>query len=68
MIDLDKVWAVCMMLITGGIIVLATHLVTMRVVSSDIDDWHDLAVSSQAAAAECVTVLERVDAGVFRLP
>ena len=62
MIDLDKMWAVCLVLLAGGLLVLATYLVTMRTVSSDVDDWHGLAVDSQAAAAQCIAVLEKMDA------
>jgi uncharacterized protein (DUF983 family) len=62
MIDIDNLIATCVVALAGGLLVLATYLVTMHDVNSDIDDWHDIAVSSQAAAAQCISVLERVDA------
>ena len=62
MIDLDNLIATCVVALVAGVLVLSTYVVTMHNVSSDIDDWHELAVNSQAAAAQCVAVLESVDA------
>jgi uncharacterized protein (UPF0333 family) len=62
MIDLDKLIAGCAVALVGGVLVLSTYVVTMHTVNSDIDDWHDIAVSSQAAAAQCIAVLEKMDA------
>ena len=62
MIDLDNLIATCVVALVAGVLVLSTYVVTMHNVSSDVDDWHDLAVNSQAAAAQCVAVLEKLDA------
>ena len=62
MIDLDNLIATCVVALVAGVLVLSTYVVTMHNVSSDIDDWRELAVNSQAAAAQCIAVLERVDA------
>ena len=62
MIDLDQVMAGCVVALVAGVLVLSTYVVTMHNVSSDVDDWHDLAVNSQAAAAQCIAVLEKLDA------
>tara|TARA_Y100000310_G_C20471374_1_gene710225 strand:+ start:92 stop:304 length:213 start_codon:yes stop_codon:yes gene_type:complete len=62
MIDLDNLIATCVVALVAGVLVLSTYVVTMHNVSSDVDDWHDLAVNSQAAATQCITVLEGVDA------
>ena len=62
MIDLDNLIATCVVALVAGVLVLSTYVVTMHNVSSDVDDWHELAVNSQAAAAQCVAVLESVDA------
>jgi|TARA_R110000765_G_C18834758_1_gene597284 uncharacterized membrane protein len=64
-IDIEKVLAICLVLLAGGVLVLSTHLVTMRSVTDDLESWRDLAASSQAAAAQCVTVLEGVDAALL---
>ena len=60
MIDLDKVIACCVVATAAGLLVLSTYLVTIK--TTGVDDWHDLAVNSQAAASQCLTVLEGVDA------
>ena len=62
MIDLEKVLAICLVLLAGGVLVLSTYLATMKLVGDDIERWHDLAVSSQVAASQCLSVLEGVDA------
>ena len=62
MIDLDNLIATCVVALVAGVLVLSTYVVTMHNVSSDIDDWRELAVNSQAAAAQCVAVLEKLDA------
>ena len=61
MIDLDKVLTMCLAVLVAGLLVLATYLVAMRTASSDVDDWHEIAVSAQAATAQCLAVLEGVD-------
>jgi len=61
-IDLDDLFAGCAVALTAGLLVLATYVVTMRTVSADIDRWHDVAVSSQSATAQCIAVLEGVEA------
>jgi hypothetical protein len=66
MIDLDKVMAGCLVALAAGLLVLSTYVVTMHNVNSDIDDWHELTLSSQDAAAQCVTVLDRIDAEILR--
>lgn len=70
MIDLDQVARACLYIFTGGALVLMSHLATMRATKDDIDGWHDLAVNSQAAAAQCITVLEKMDSDLLnmRLP
>ena len=62
MIDLDNLISTCVVGLVAGLLVLSTYLVTMHTVSADVDDWHDIAVNSQAAAAQCVAVLEKLDA------
>jgi uncharacterized protein (DUF983 family) len=62
MIDLDKLIAGCVVALVAGLLVLSTYLVTMKVVSDDIESWREIAVSSQAATTQCIAVLERVDA------
>ena len=62
MIDLDRVMATCTVALVAALLVLGTYVVTMRTVSADIERWHEVAVSSQAAAARCIAVLEGVDA------
>ena len=62
MIDLDNLIATCTVALVAALLVLGTYVVTMQTVSADIERWHDLAVSSQAAAAQCIAVLEGVDA------
>ena len=59
---MDQVMAGCVVALVAGVLVLSTYVVTMHNVSSDVDDWHDLAVNSQAAAAQCIAVLEKLDA------
>jgi|TARA_R110002110_G_scaffold18012_11_gene76180 hypothetical protein len=66
MIDLDQVARACLYIFTGGVLVLMSHLATMRATKADIDSWHDLAVNSQAAAAQCITVLENMDTAILR--
>tara|TARA_R110000787_G_C13350478_1_gene439071 strand:+ start:409 stop:618 length:210 start_codon:yes stop_codon:yes gene_type:complete len=65
MIDLDKVLTMCLAVLVAGLLVLATYLVAMRTASSDVDDWHEIAVSAQAATAQCLAVLEGVDADLI---
>jgi len=62
MIDLDKVMATCTVALVAALLVIGTYVVTMQTVSADIERWHEVAVSSQAAAARCIAVLEGVDA------
>ena len=65
MIDLDKVMAGCVVALAAGFLVITTYVVTMQTVSADIERWHEVAVSSQAAAARCIAVLEGVDAEIL---
>jgi uncharacterized protein (DUF983 family) len=67
MIDLDNLIATCVVALVAGVLVLSTYVVTMHNVSSDVDSWHDIAVNSQAAVAQCITVLEGVDAALIHL-
>lgn len=67
MIDLDKVLAMCLVLLAGGLLVLSTYLVTMKVVSDDIESWHELALHSQDTAAQCISVLDQIDADMLSL-
>ena len=59
---MDQVMAGCVVALVAGVLVLSTYVVTMHTVSADIERWHEVAVSSQAAAAQCIAVLEGVDA------
>lgn len=70
MIDLDQVFRACAYIITGAVLVYVSHLATMNAVNKDIDDWHNVAVHAQAATAQCVTVLEKLDINMIngRLP
>ena len=62
MIDLDKVTVLLTAMQAGGVLVLLTYTATMNTVRDDIESWNVLAVNSQAAAAQCISVLEKVDA------
>lgn len=62
MIDLDKVTVLLTAMLAGGVLVLLTYTATMNTVRDDIESWNVLAVNSQAAAAQCISVLEKVDA------
>ena len=62
MIDLDKVAAISTVLFVGGLLVLLTYAATMHSVRDMTLAWHEIAVSSQEITAQCVGVLEGVDA------
>ena len=62
MVDLEKVGALLLAMFTGGVLVMLTHSATMNTVRDDIEGWNALARNSQAAAAQCISVLEKVDA------
>jgi hypothetical protein len=53
----NKVIVTYMALILGGTLVLASHLLTMRNVSDDIERWRSLGSTLTATAEQCVALL-----------
>jgi hypothetical protein len=62
MIDLDKVAALCTVLFAGGLLVLLTYAATMNSVRDTTLAWREMGANSQAIAAQCVGVLEGLEA------
>jgi hypothetical protein len=53
----NKFIATYMALILGGTLVLASHLLTMRSVSDDIERWRSLGYTLTQTAEQCVALL-----------
>ena len=53
----NKVIAAYMALILGGTLVLASHLLTIRSVSDDIERWRSLGHTLTQTAEQCVALL-----------
>ena len=53
----NKLYGVCLVLLLGGALVLATHLLTMRSVSDELEGWRSLGHSLMETAQGCVELL-----------
>ena len=53
----NKVIATYIALILGGTLVLASHLLTMRSVSDDLERWRSLGYTLTQTAEQCVALL-----------
>ena len=64
----NKVIATYIALILGGALVLASHLLTMRSVSDDIERWRSLGSTLTQTTEQCVALLPSswVDNGLAR--
>ncbi len=59
---MDNVGVAILAMFVGGLLVMLTYSAAMNGVQDDIASWNALARNSQAAAAQCISVLEKVDA------
>ena len=53
----NKIIAIHTTLIFGGVLVLASHLLTMRSVSDELERWRSLGQSLTTTAEQCVALL-----------
>ena len=53
----NKIIAIHMAFILGGVLVLASHLFTIRSVSNELEGWRSLGQSLTTTAEQCVALL-----------
>jgi hypothetical protein len=52
-----RIVAVYVALLLGGVLILATHLLTMRSVSNELEGWRSLGYTLTETAEQCVALL-----------
>ena len=58
MIDLDKIGRWCIAVLCGAVLVAASHIATMKLVTEDINRWRAVSIESQELADRCIEALE----------